>query len=537
MAGEKTRRLLQRVAVRHWMERFLGRFFLLALILAGAYATLLCAARLLGLLPDSHFTYGSLAAPFGLGLLAAAALTWPAKPDRIARLVDVRANTKDLYLTAVLIEHSFGDYKPLVLQQAESRAAAIRPRQVVPLRVTRRLLCLLLAAGVLGAGVRYLPRLDPFGHGEARQREAQRRKQLEESRKAVALRTELLKKQDSEAALSKEVSEKLDQLKATLQQAKPDQPKANLAGIQQGKKALAEEYRRTQERRLKDALDRRPVAQEFGQMSAQAGEWKEQLQKGNVEGIRNELTALTELAQKLQAMPEGLDKEKVRQEMKERLQEMANFMAKQANNAPMNAALNRALEQIALAQAKGLNKEAMEALKENLKLTDMEAQALAQNMRDLAALEEGLKAAQLAQQLNGKGGLNGEDLKDAADYAALYAALMAKLGQQPGEGIGGGMGGPGIGEGGVAPEDETQTTAFKPEQANDKMVPGKILLQWKTQELPEPGKARELYMAGLQQARQDASEALVKEEVPPGYHEAISKYFDTLGENIEKPAP
>ena len=119
------------------------------------------------------------------------------------------------------------------------------------------------------------------------------------------------------------------------------------------------------------------------------------------------------------------------------------------------------------------------------------------------------------------------------DYAALYARLMAA---GAGAGAGAGMGGPGIGEGGVAPEDETTKSDFKSEQSKSALTAGKILLQWKTQGMSDAGAAQQNYMEKVAAVKQGASEAVLQEQVPPGYHQAISKYFDTIGEGLAKPS-
>jgi hypothetical protein len=105
--------------------------------------------------------------------------------------------------------------------------------------------------------------------------------------------------------------------------------------------------------------------------------------------------------------------------------------------------------------------------------------------------------------------------------------------------VGPGMGGPGVGEGGVAPEKDSVKTDFTPERSKSALHAGKILLQWKTQEVSDPGKARELYRRQVDAVKQGVSEAILQERVPPGYHDAIKRYFDTLGESRDagKPPP
>jgi hypothetical protein len=53
-------------------------------------------------------------------------------------------------------------------------------------------------------------------------------------------------------------------------------------------------------------------------------------------------------------------------------------------------------------------------------------------------------------------------------------------------------------------------------------------MEWKTREVSEAGPAREDYLRAVQDVRQQASEAIVQEQIPPGYQATIKRYFDTL---------
>lgn len=55
-----------------------------------------------------------------------------------------------------------------------------------------------------------------------------------------------------------------------------------------------------------------------------------------------------------------------------------------------------------------------------------------------------------------------------------------------------------------------------------------MLLKWQTDEAAEKGEMAGNRDAHVQQTRQAVSEAIVREQVPPGYHGSIQKYFDSL---------
>jgi len=90
------------------------------------------------------------------------------------------------------------------------------------------------------------------------------------------------------------------------------------------------------------------------------------------------------------------------------------------------------------------------------------------------------------------------------------------------------MKGPGRGEGGKAPEKDSDT-AFKTEKARSALQAGKILMRWKTRGVSGSDKAKEEYENRLKDVKQGASEAILHEQIPPGYHKTIKKYFDTVG--------
>jgi hypothetical protein len=167
---------------------------------------------------------------------------------------------------------------------------------------------------------------------------------------------------------------------------------------------------------------------------------------------------------------------------------------------------------------------------DSLQLSEGELQKLAQSMKDGQALDEALKNLQMAKQLAAQGKLDGEAAKDAqgmADYAALFELKMAELGAQAGQ-IGVPGMGAGIGDGSKRPEDDSVTTGFKPEKSTSALAGGKMLLEWKTKEVGETGARDPAFRDAVREVKQGVSEAIQQEQVPPGYHEAIKKYFDTL---------
>ncbi len=537
MIQSPTTCLLRRVALRQWLAATSAHCHRFTLLFAVFYAVLLVTARLFALIPD-WFAPGTLLVIPAAALCAAALVSRRPRPIDAAHLIDSRLDTQDLFLTTTLIDQCPEAYRDLVVKQAEAQSTTVAAAAIVPFRWHSRVRDLLLLTFLLLAAVLYLPQLDPFGRNEVRQREAKRRNWLEESRKATALRVQALRDgQTPEAKHSRDADAALEDLMKTLSQTKPDAKKLNMKQLSERQKDLGQLWRNASAIDLKDAFERTDAAQRFGAgANARTTKWKRQLQKGDLNPLREEMAELQKMAETLARSTDPKARQALRRELTRRLKTLAAFTERSASSKQLQAALNRALEQLAMCEARDgeLSQSASNAARESLALAGAEMAALAQAMEDLGDLEGALQAIQMAKQLNEKGRLNGADCagcQGIQDYAQLYEQLMAKLRQQ-----GGGMNGPGTGKGGNAPEDDGAETDFQPDKASSPLVAGKMLMQWKTRELAKPGQARIDYREQLKAVRQGVSEAIVRERVPPGYHEGIRKYFDTMGK-AGKPLP
>jgi hypothetical protein len=530
-----TGRLLRQVATRQRLAALGSRFHLFLLALAGVYCVLFLASRLLGLIPDWFDPLTLLVLPAGALVLGVVFHRRPT-PTEAAHLIDSRADARDLFLTAALLDDAPGDYKPIVLEQAEQKAAAIRPSRVAPYRWQAKARNVVLALAVLLLGVRFLPQLDPFGREKEREKAAERRHELADNRKATALRAALLKKSDLDAKTSLEAQRGIEELKKAFNRMKPTDKKGNFQRLAEIQKPLGALWRKRSEQRLRDAFARSQDTQRLGAGKGEKTErWKRRLKRGDASGLKKEIEDLKEKALQLSNLTNPAEKQKLRQKLKQRLKELSDFLANNASSKSVEQSLKRALEQLTMAERRELSTEAMKALKESLELTELELDKLAQAIRDLQSLEEALKAAQLAKQLNQLHGLDGkacQGCKDIGDYAEFYRKLMEDAEEVR---VGPGMGGPGIGRGGEAPEDPQLDSDFKTERSRSAFKAGKILLQWKTTQLSERGTARENYQQHIEAVKHGMSEAILQEQVPPGYHDAIKKYFDSLGEKRERP--
>lgn len=530
MERSRVEQLLRRVQSRLRWASLGFRFYGLVLILASAHAVLLLCSRLLALTPDWFGPLSVLAVPLG-ALLVALALTRRAPLLATARLVDERAQTDDLFLTARLLDTSCGTYQELVRTQAIELSQRLSPRAIVPFGWRRRAFRIIVVMACLTVATVATPQLDPFGKQDERLRVAERKQWLAESRKAAALRADALRrKQTAEARQSEQVQKEVERLLQALNEARPEAKQLNLKRLSDNQQALGQLWRKMAVGKLQGAFAQMSSGQQFGGGDAtQRSKWRRQLQKGNLTPLRDELRELSELAEQLEALPASSPSRPERKsELIRRLKRLSAFLGENLTSDALSQALRRAQQQLGLAGAGDLSRDALRALQESLALAGLEMDALGQNLKDLETLEQAMKAAQLAKMLNALEALDGtacDGCQDVQDYAELYEQLMA----QQAEGMGGGMRGPGTGQGNVAPEDDSQTTDFQPEKATSALTAGKMLLQWKTREVSRPGQARSDYGEQVKDVRQGVSEAIVKEQVPPGYHDGIRKYFGKLG--------
>jgi hypothetical protein len=226
------------------------------------------------------------------------------------------------------------------------------------------------------------------------------------------------------------------------------------------------------------------------------------------------------------------------QELKERLKALDKLASEKLNNDQLTTALERAMQQMELAENKDLQQEAMQAAMQSLELSEQEVEQLEQSVKDMKNLEEALKTIQQAKKVNDEEKLDGaqsEGCKTLAEYEALYARMLAESGEEVVDKEGEfAEGSPGFGRGGEAPEDDSVETGFKNEQSKSAVVAGKMLLSMQTKGEAEKGEVVRDYKDLIKTVKQGAMEAMNTEQIPPGYHESIKGYFNTLEKSKEK---
>ena len=543
-------KLLIKVAQRMRLAAVGRSFYLAFLALCATFAVALLGVRLSGLMPGllvpSQETWLALAAvPILAGLVAMVLHRKPTLPDA-ARLVDQTTGAKDLYLTLSLIDTSAGEYQPLVLRSAESRAVGVLPERVLPFTWQTRFWHAVWLPALVAVGVLFVPQLDPFGKVAKANLVAKRQDRLVESKKATQLRLDMVQRKLEEHEKGNATDDAIEELKLAFNKMVPTKRDENQKTLMAEQKDIGKLWRQLSAERLKDMMSSSTSGdQQFGSNEGEKLEkWQQELQEGNAGGIQKELQDMKQALQKLAQTKDPVKRAELMQQLKEQLQDLDKLAKDKLHNEDLAAALERAMQQLELSDQKDMSQEALESAMESLELSQAEVKDLEQAMKDLKELEQALKTIQQAKKLNDGEKLDGEkagECKTLADYEELYAKLLAENGGEgaegEGEGEGEGMGQRGFGKGGAAPEDDSQVTDFKTEQSKSPVVAGKMLLSMQQKGEAEKGEVVRDYKALLQTVKQGAMEALNTEHIPPGYHEGIKGYFDALEKTKEASKP
>jgi chemotaxis protein histidine kinase CheA len=536
-------KLLGKIGRRLSVAGFARCGYISLLCCAAVYGLALIVSRLLGLAPHLFTPVTLLLIPVVAALIALCIRPRISRTE-CARALDRSQGTHDLFLTAVLLEPTDPAFAPLVSAGAETRCADIDTSQVVPWGGGQQALRALGYLSLVLIVLTWLPQLDPFGHTAAQQRQQARKTELTETQRATQVRKAQLTKA-SPRKKSEEVELRVEELKRTFISMKPGAPKENVKSLTQQQQKLGKSWQRA--KASSSRLGILPgMDQAFGSESPNAETWRKEMASGTTASLQRETRKLQELSKKIAETTNGEERRKLERELKRRLQELAKFSEGAMSSPALAEALSRAQAQARMGQTPELSREALEALAESLDLAEMELSQLQQAMNDMQALEEALRTLQLAQQCNQQNPLDGNSCTNGAslsDYAAMYQSMLAEQSacgscagcisgigcQNPGKGgAGQGMGGPGQGRGGNAPEDDSLATDYKSEKSRSAMRAGKMLMQWQTDESADRGQVATDYDNQIQDLRDGVSEAVVNERIPPGYHDTIQHYFDSL---------
>lgn len=532
-----TNKLLLGVALRMRLAAWGQRWRLIFLILCGVYAVPLLISRMTG-----YWTGQFLAIHLPiLGVVALAiSAVWHRRPTlpAAARRLDQHGNTRDLFLTWTMLQQSAGEFQPWVRQAAETTASRFSPSQVVQFPWQRPCLHVGVAVLLLCGGLAFLPQLDPFGKvAEAKEAEESVDK-LAQSRRATQTRLSELTKSEEDGGKNSEVEKALDKLKqafSRLEKSKPTENKGILASEQ---KELGKLWRQMMAERMAEMLKKSSGQQGFGE-SAKEGldKWAEELKTGSAEGIKKELSDIKAAMDRLSKSKDPAEQAALRQDLKKKLQKLKEFADEKVENKGLKAALDRALAQMEASKRDSQEEEALDAAKETMKLVEQELKQMEMGAKEMKELDDALKAIQQAKQLNDEGKLEterDESFTSLEEYKALYAELMEAMGGAEGEGEPSEdpAEGEGQGQGNPVDEDDSVKTGFKSEQSKSAVKAGEILMSINTKGTAPKDAEKEdqkvKYKNLVRSVKEGAEEAILQEQIPPGYHDGIKSYFNSL---------
>lgn len=521
----QTANRLRLAAVGSWTHRAL-------LGLAAVFAVALIGSRLLGVLPLAWFRWETLLGVPVAAISAGLIIARRPPQELVARVVDERSGSKELFLSATLMQDSSAEFAPVVREQAEQLAPTLRAANLVPFRCGPQMRNGMVALAILAAGTQWLPQLDLLKMEQGRQAATQQEKKLAETKKLTELRKEELKEKGG--ILKEQVEQALTKLDKTLKDMKPDLKADNAKKLNEQAQDVSDLWKKATADlpKLMENVER--AAQQFG-ANEQAREMREmldKLKKGDASALNKALEVTRKKLEELAKMPDGAERQKQMEQMAKELAKLSNQMKEQLGDKGPNEALKRALEQMGMAKNKDAAKEALQAAADSLNLTKEELEQMAENFKDANNLEDALKNLAKAKQLNQDGKLDGADAANAKtmeDFAKLYQELMGD-GEGQGQGDGQGKAGqkPGRGNGGTPGEDPNAITKTKDEKSKTKMGAGKLLMQWREEGVGETGAKAQEYQEAVKAVREGVAEAIRNERIPPGYHGAIQKYFDRL---------
>lgn len=542
----KSTTLLGRVKTRLQIVSVAKALYVASVAVLAVAVAVVLLVRLLGLIPQSQEQPLWLLSIPAIAVLLAGIFHRRVEQQTAARAVDDHAKTKDLFLTLSSLSSSAGEYQPLVTSSAEQRAEQIVPDDVVPFRFGQRVARVVAVAAVFALAVLLTPQLDPFGKVEAATRTEKQQKEIEAIRKAALSRADRLKKEAERAdEESGEIEDRVSEMKSDFRNMQPKKVDSNTKVLDSHLMDLGDLWKSVSNDQLRRMMNQPISKQQLGGTRSQKmNEWLKDLQEGKTESLQQELK---KAQQTMQAMMEAKDPEerkKLASQLQRELQDLQKFAKDKAGSKELASALSKAMKSLQAARNPGenpqqmeLSKDAMEALKQSLDLSEKEMEQVAQAAKDLKKLEDAMKTLQQAQKLNEKGQLDGtkcEGCESLEDYAEMYAAMM-------GEGAGEGDkdvndGGRGVGRGGESAEDDSDPEGYKKEKEKLQVQAGRILLSIKTKEYAEeldfdPEKMRQ-YQKSINSLKSSVQSAIDSEEIPPGYVDGIKGYFDKI-ENVD----
>lgn len=512
---KKVRRLRSRMRRVETVRRLL-RCQLPAL---GALAVLVLADHLF-VIPFDVWRVGQILA--GAAFVAGLAWSFRRRPSLIeaAAGADQRMQLRERISSAMFFLDSEKAMDQALIEDAQSRAATLRPAEVFPYPFYRELRWLLALVAAVALIEAFMPHMLLFGPRSAAGQDANAVPIAAEQAKQTARElTEMKQKLEERTALQdplelKKVEKDLAELQKEFEQQKLDSVTA-LAKLSK----LSDEVKRRKADLAEKAKSLENVrAPENARFTK---ELAKDLEAGNFENAKKELEQIKSQLQNAKLSEQ--DKQKLAEEL-----------AKLAEQLKDNPQLAEKLKQAAANMKEG---SAMKAA-DNLEMAEGEMGEMAQMLEQMAMLDQ--LDASLSESKSGMARGKGEGPGEG-DEAGFWETTEALSDQwQAGEKRerGSGMGGPGMGMGGqarVAPDQ----VGFKPDKVKGQTQPGKILTSIQIKGDQTPGQSNVQYQEAYTEYRQMTEDTLEREAMPLEYKNLVSDYFDSIKPEVgaeQKPA-
>ena len=478
------RKVRRRLTVMRWV-----RLTVAGLLVALSAATVwVLLTRLFPMLGAPELLCGVLT---GVAALCALFLTFWRRPSllRAALEADKRLELRERFTSSFELAEEEGDMVDAVHADARNHLDHLDLQRDFPLRPPRTWRWLAAVLLVFGAGYVLLPEFDLFGY---------RQRQAEAKAKAKALQMK---------------AERIKQSVKPLREA----PKAQAEAAS----ALAEEVERIAESMEAGEIGEKLALAKLTNAAEQLAAEKQAMQQaaaalpklvgdpaklGMASDAANDIKngKLGEAADKMRELKDKLAEGGLSEEEKEKLAQDLQALSEmlQGDNEALSEALAKAVEGLQLSDSA----QACEALEDMaLSLEDMES-ILAQ----LKMMNEAL------------------DGLSQCDKALLAACACMRPGRKFGQGLG--MRGPGRGQGGNVGELPDVEGSYDPTMLPGDMTRGRILASVFERAAPdeEGGSSLEQVNQAFIEVKQQAEQALTKEEIPPGSREFVRQYFGSL---------
>ncbi len=576
------RKLIRGVRVRVTLGGFVDASIL---ALAGAVGTaigLRVVERVVGVPMPWDVLVWALPSAAVAGGLAYAVLKRP-NPERVARLIDERAELRETLSTALAVENEPGAWSRAILASAEDRAGKLRPAMIAHVRAPRHWAWPIGLGAALAAGWFLIPRIDVLGMLAAAddraaaerellevQAEAKEREQRIESMLAsrginpAELQEEEAPGGDLDLPRSREQIEraqlrKLTSLRDRLEKLREGEDAQRL----QAARDLMEQLRRPGPGPM-DEMARAMARGEFGKAQQALEQLRQQAESGNMspEDAAAMQAQFENMASQLEQMAENRESAIRAMERAGIPRDQAERLAQQGNAEQIQQALQQANPNMSESQCQGLaNKLAGQCQACN------GAGRMAQAMRQIAQAmgEQGQQQGQQGQSQRASQGMDqlGQSLSEMEQLAQDMAGLdetfqqamaeMASLGEsmgqeswaqlaggmqgegqpgdwRPGDPQDGGQGSGGPGQQGGSRSPEAQEAPFTLEARRSPVHTrgGPVIGSRFVYGEQVVGEARAGFTEAVEQSGKAAAEALETRRVPREYHDAVKRYFGRL---------